>query len=262
MSYYYYMANRVSSGKAKKSPKIKRVHYAVIVLSSLILAVVVTAILLPVKNSGVLSARVIAKGDPGSSGGEAGSHSENGVVHVGKNRADGTTITDIDVKHEKGDTAELNGSNGQGNNRFKNILERLKDRFHDRKEKKASESGEHDEDDIIVASESGERVKLKKNRREKILVLPEKAVAALLRNGIIQQVASTSGSASGSGAPVVIYTRTNGSPVYIVAGSKDEKLFGAIPVHLDKTVTVSAETGEIISTKQSFVNRILDLLSF
>jgi hypothetical protein len=156
---------------------------------------------------------------------------------------------------------EINDRSGKSNKGPRSgLLQKLKEKIRGKNEHKASESGRGNDPDLIVASESGVPIKLQKSRKEKILVLPEKAVAALLRNGIIQQVASGSGDASAAGR--VVYMRTNGTPVYVIAGTKEEKLFGAFPVKIQKTVTVSAETGEVIEEKKSLPTMLLDLISF
>jgi hypothetical protein len=258
MSYSYYMRKKTSVGKSKRNPQVKQVHYIVIVLSVVVVAVLVTWTVLPIKNSGVLGAHVLARGGPGSSGEHPGGDHPGDIRRT---ESDAVTHTEIEFHKNGGQDIKQGSGSGKQNRgpaskQVADLLKKFLGKTQDRGDHKASESG------IIVASESGERVHLKKDPKEKILVLPEKAVAALLKNGIIQEIASGSGAASSSGQPLVIYTVTNGKPVYIVAGTKEEKLFGAIPVRVDKTVTLSAETGSIVSTKQSLVNRILDLLSF
>jgi hypothetical protein len=146
--------------------------------------------------------------------------------------------------------------------------EKIKSKAQRKLEKKengdADEPGDVDEvdDDIDVVDENGVEVKVKKNKKLKLLVLPDKAVQALLKNGIIDVVASSGAVSSESADQRVVYTRLNGKNVYIIAGTKEEKLFGAIPVSIQKTVTVSPETGAVIATETSLLNKFLDLLSF
>ena len=53
----------------------------------------------------------------------------------------------------------------------------------------------------------------------------------------------------------------NNVPVYQVQGIKNHRFLGFFPVTTDVTVTVSAETGEIVDTNQSLGATILDFFS-
>lgn len=81
--------------------------------------------------------------------------------------------------------------------------------------------------------------------------LPSQAVQSLISQGIIS---TQSG--------ILLTTDANGQPVYTVVGVKTEKLLGIFNVSIDKTSQVSAQSGQILSTNQSNLSKILDLLSF
>lgn len=61
---------------------------------------------------------------------------------------------------------------------------------------------------------------------------------------------------------VITLTTTNeGDLAYEIPGIKFKKLLGIIKIKLDRTVLVSAETGELLGIRQTLLARILDLLS-
>ncbi len=62
--------------------------------------------------------------------------------------------------------------------------------------------------------------------------------------------------------PVVMQLSSlNGDPVYIVEGTVDKKLFSFIPVSINKTIYISADSGEVIYTKINAGNSIINALS-
>lgn len=60
---------------------------------------------------------------------------------------------------------------------------------------------------------------------------------------------------------VILTADQDGTLVYEIQGSKNKKLIGFIPVEIQRTAIVSAETGELIKIQEDFKNRLLDLLS-
>jgi len=114
-----------------------------------------------------------------------------------------------------------------------------------------------------------------------VTVLPDQAVENMLTKGIISKIGGHIATGSGdlgeddSSASATIQsednslqsvenvelTEENGVPVYKINGQKEKRFFGIIPVTIDKTVTVSAETGELESQQLSPFERIIDLLS-
>ncbi len=91
-----------------------------------------------------------------------------------------------------------------------------------------------------------------------VAVLPDQAVKNLLRNKLIDRIASGSASENPTGIRLGIL---GNSPVFQVLGSDDQKLFGFIPVSIEKTSFVSAENGGVIKVDETFINKLLDLLS-
>lgn len=84
-----------------------------------------------------------------------------------------------------------------------------------------------------------------------VTVLPDQAVANLIANGFLS-----------SQTNVEIETDEANEPVYQIEGVKFEKFLGLFNAGIEKTIKVSAKSGEILATNQSIFNRILDLLSF
>lgn len=121
-----------------------------------------------------------------------------------------------------------------------------------------------------------------------VTVLPDKAVQNILTKGVLSKIGDTASSSakpedgdetsSESGefsvsAPAEValgtaetqnieLTTKDAKPVYKVKGVKNKKFLGFIAVSVEKTVTVSADTGEITDTNTSFFNTILNFLSF
>ena len=54
----------------------------------------------------------------------------------------------------------------------------------------------------------------------------------------------------------------NGVPVYEITGISDQKLLGFIPVEIERSAIISAETGEIVDTDSSILDSLVDLASF
>lgn len=114
-----------------------------------------------------------------------------------------------------------------------------------------------------------------------VTILPDKAIENILNEGILSKIGGgiasssagiagsdengTNGSESattGNSSDNIELTSENGETVYKIKGSKEKRFLGLIPVSVNKTVTVSGDTGEIQSTQESFFNRFLDTLSF
>lgn len=62
--------------------------------------------------------------------------------------------------------------------------------------------------------------------------------------------------------PIELELNENDELVYVIDGVLDEKLLGIIPVEINKKVTLSAETGEVLNVSQSFFEKLLDFFSF
>ena len=101
-----------------------------------------------------------------------------------------------------------------------------------------------------------------------LTVLPDQAIQNLLAANIVNRIggqavidAARSGELT-SASQLATLGVQNGVPIYEINGISDQKLLGFIPVAIEKTVTVSAETGEVVTTQESFGSRVLDLLAF
>lgn len=100
--------------------------------------------------------------------------------------------------------------------------------------------------ELVVTTPAGEKV---------VTVLPDQAVQNMLAANVIDQLisATTSG---------VILGERQGVPVYEIPGVKKKKLLGFIPVTIEQTAVVSAETGEVVATEDvSLVEQVISLLS-
>lgn len=91
-----------------------------------------------------------------------------------------------------------------------------------------------------------------------VAVLPDQAVKNLLRNKLIDRVASGSATENPTGIKLGLL---GNNPVFQVLGSDDQKLFGLIKVSIKKTSFVSAENGRVVGVDETFINKLLDLLS-
>ena len=92
-----------------------------------------------------------------------------------------------------------------------------------------------------------------------VTILPDQAVQNLLDTGIVHEVSSSS--PSDSTDTVELKVRKD-EPVYEITGTKNYRLFAIIPISQTVKSVVSAETGELITTQQSFLTNIVDLFSF
>ena len=101
--------------------------------------------------------------------------------------------------------------------------------------------------ELIVTTPAGERV---------VTVLPDQAVQNMLAANVIDQLGATPEETG------VTLGERQGVPVYEIPGVKQRKLLGFIPVTIEQTAIVSAETGELVATEDvSLVERVVDLLS-
>lgn len=91
-----------------------------------------------------------------------------------------------------------------------------------------------------------------------VAVLPDQAVENLLRNKFIDKVASGSALENPTGIRLGLL---GNNPVFQILGSDDQKLLGIIPISIKKTSFVSAEDGTVVKVDETFINRLLDLLS-
>src|SRR3989344_3158496 len=111
---------------------------------------------------------------------------------------------------------------------------------------------------LIASTSAGSKI---------LTVLPDQAVQNMLAANIIsrldpaflQQAAKSGDLTSISG--VITLGERNGLPVYEIAGLRDQRLLGFIPVTTPVKVIVSAETGQTVTQEQSLLSNIIDFLS-
>jgi len=111
---------------------------------------------------------------------------------------------------------------------------------------------------LIASTSAGSKI---------LTVLPDQAVQNMLAANVIsrldpvflQQAAKSGDLTSISG--VITLGERNGLPVYEIAGLRDQRLLGFIPVTTPVKVIVSAETGQTVTQEQSLLSNIIDFLS-
>ncbi len=91
-----------------------------------------------------------------------------------------------------------------------------------------------------------------------VAVLPDQAVANLVRLKFIDRIASGSAAENPTGIKLGLL---NNNPVFQVLGVDEQKLLGFINVSVNKISFVSAENGGIVRVDVTFLNRLLDLFS-
>lgn len=105
--------------------------------------------------------------------------------------------------------------------------------------------------ELIVTTPAGEK---------RVAVLPDAALGNALFSGLLSEAAGATDSADSAGAVELEVEDEN--LVYKIRGKKEHKLFGFIPVSTDRTIRVSADTGEILSQTQTWLSGIIERLSF
>lgn len=100
-----------------------------------------------------------------------------------------------------------------------------------------------------------------------VSTLPDQAVQNMLVAGVISRLgpsaiaeAARTGQVATVSGIIQLGVRNN-IPVYEIPGIRDFRLLGFIPVSVPVTAIVAAEGGELITTEQSLITRIVDLLS-
>ncbi len=113
--------------------------------------------------------------------------------------------------------------------------------------------------ELTVSTPAGERV---------VTVLPDQAVANMLAANTIDEVAGNQTAeellrqADIEPLRHVVELKIHAQgPVYEVKGEKDVRFLGFWRLKVEKTVLVSAETGEIVGTQQTFLDRFFSALS-
>lgn len=112
--------------------------------------------------------------------------------------------------------------------------------------------------ELIATTPAGEKV---------VTILPDIAVQNMIAAGIFDRIGTqpvidqATTSAQVDLAGVITLAQQNGVPVFEILGLRNQRLLGFIPITTKIEAVVSAETGNVIETNQSFVDRALELLS-
>lgn len=111
----------------------------------------------------------------------------------------------------------------------------------------------------VVVDVNTRRVRIRIETGEEVEVERVGDVADELREmGLIDGL-----SESQTGTPESELRRNDkGELIYDLAGTKNERLFGLLPVEVERQIEVSAQSGEVVQIDQTFVSRLLDLFSF
>lgn len=100
-----------------------------------------------------------------------------------------------------------------------------------------------------------------------VTVLPEQAIQNILATGIMNRISDSPSSnvsdktGSFESQSVIQLKVRDSKPVYEIVGEKTFKMFAFIPVTRPVVAVISAETGAVVTTQQSFFTNMVDLLS-
>lgn len=99
--------------------------------------------------------------------------------------------------------------------------------------------------------------------QKEVAILPDGAVQNILFRGVLSRIGTATGSAQvgGTSGSIKIEER-NGELVYKVRGTSRQRLFGLLPISINRTVNLSGKTGLVESTEESLLDRAVDLISF
>lgn len=95
-----------------------------------------------------------------------------------------------------------------------------------------------------------------------VTVLPQKAIDNMLAAHVMDDVVSEKAENSLASVPNLVNLETeNGVLGYKVRGTKTHKLFGLIPIKTPVTAFISAENGQVVTSTDSLLGRILNRLA-
>lgn len=95
--------------------------------------------------------------------------------------------------------------------------------------------------------------------KKTVTLMPETAVKNAISNKVIDEVESES--ADGSAQRVELVDK-KGDVEFKISGVRKKKMFGFIPISVEKDITVSAITGEVTGEQLDWTNRLKNFLSF
>lgn len=95
-----------------------------------------------------------------------------------------------------------------------------------------------------------------------LTVLPDQAVQSVLGQKILDRISqSTPSGTDGTQLQLVQLKLFANQPVFQVQGVDNKRFLAVLPVGVQKTALVSAETGQVVRTNLDLVNSILNILS-
>lgn len=89
---------------------------------------------------------------------------------------------------------------------------------------------------------------------KEVAVLPDQAVENILRNKLLDQI-------EGGTQKLILDDKTD-LPEFEVRGVKQKRILGLFPISIAKKLEVDTETGEILETNTSLIDRIFEAISF
>jgi len=102
---------------------------------------------------------------------------------------------------------------------------------------------------------------------KRVTILPDEAIKGILAANIIDSIGAENlvqqvrtGNIETLGQVIELSLADN-VPTYAIQGIKNHRLFGLFPVTTKVQVEVSAETGEVTDTNQSFIDTLVDVFS-
>lgn len=95
---------------------------------------------------------------------------------------------------------------------------------------------------------------------KEVTILPDKAVQNVLQKRLLDSIENQA-TASGSVQKVAL-TEVNNEPVFQINGVSNKKVLGLFPVSFAKTAFVSTQTGQVIKVDETFLDKLLEALSF
>lgn len=94
-----------------------------------------------------------------------------------------------------------------------------------------------------------------------VTILPDQAVANMLAANVIDQVRGLT-FIQDVGDVISLTTTKQGVLVYEIPGVSNQRFLGFVPVEIQKTVVVSADTGELVEVNKPLGSTLLDMVSF
>jgi hypothetical protein len=95
-------------------------------------------------------------------------------------------------------------------------------------------------------------------------ITAKNAVEHVLQTGTVTSVENKASSAAGipGSTPNTTLTQINNQAVYKINGLANKKVLGIFPAAFAKTVYVSADNGNVVKTDQTFLSKLLEIVSF